>query len=177
MPRRFFRLYIMKATADNSMNTIRVLVGILVLLLGTLVYLVDRPADQTYFVINSSPDISLYGIVPTLFGKLGGILPAFSHAVAFILITGGLLSCEKKGCLLVTICWFIVDCTFEIGQHFDAFAVKLVPEWFNGLPFLENTANYFQKGIFDWADLAAILTGSITAYWFLVKTIKKGEIQ
>jgi len=78
---------------------------------------------------------------------------------------------------LVTICWFIVDCAFEIGQHFDSFAVKLVPEWFNGLPLLENTVNYFQKGVFDWADLAAITVGSITAYWFLVKTIKRGEVQ
>jgi len=79
--------------------------------------------------------------------------------------------------LLVTICWFIVDCAFEIGQHFDSFAVKLVPEWFNGLPLLENTVNYFQKGVFDWADLAAITAGSITAYWFLVKTVKRGETQ
>lgn len=167
----------MKTAADYRMDTNRVVVGIFVLLIGTFVYLVDRPADQTYFVNNSCPDLSLYGILPALFGKLGGILPAFSHVFAFILITGGLLSCEKKGCLLVTMCWFIVDCAFEIGQHFDSFAVKLVPEWFNGLPFLENTVNYFQKGVFDWADLFAILVGSITAYWFLVKTIKRGEAQ
>jgi len=167
----------MKSAGDHRMDAIRVVIGIVVLLTGTLVYIVDRPADQTYFVSTGGSDISLHGSLPVLFGKLGGILPAFSHVFAFILITGGVLSCKKKGCLLVAVFWFIVDCAFEIGQHFNTSAAKLVPEWFNHLPFLESTGNYFKKGVFDWADLAAIFTGTLLAYWVLVKTERKGGEQ
>jgi hypothetical protein len=77
----------------------------------------------------------------------------------------------------VAIFWFVVDCAFEIGQHFSTSAAKLVPEWFNKLPFLESTVNYFKKGVFDWADLAAIFTGTLLAYWVLVKTERKGGEQ
>ena len=90
----------MKAVGTYRMDAIRIIVGVAVLLIGTLVYLVDRPAEQTYFVSTSDSDISLHGTLPVLFGKLGGILPAFSHVFAFILITGGALSCKKKGA-----CW------------------------------------------------------------------------
>jgi len=167
----------MKAAGTYRMDAIRIIVGVAVLLIGTLVYLVDRPAEQTYFVSTSDSDISLHGTLPVLFGKLGGILPAFSHVFAFILITGGGLSCKKKGCLLVVVFWFIVDCAFEIGQYFSTFAAKLVPDWFNKFPFLESTVDYFKKGIFDWADLGAIFAGSLIAYWFLIKTVRKGDIK
>lgn len=167
----------MKAAGTYRMDVIRIIVGVAVLLIGTLVYLVDRPAEQTYFVSTSNSDISLHGTLPVLFGKLGGILPAFSHVFAFILITGGVLSCKKKGCLLVTIFWFIIDCAFEIGQYFSTFAAKLVPNWFNKFPFLESTVDYFKKGIFDWADVGAIFAGSLIAYWFLIKTVRKGDIK
>lgn len=64
-----------------------------------------------------------------------------------------------------------------MGQHFDTFAVKLIPKWFDVLPLLESTERYFKQGVFDWADLAAIAVGSILAYWILVKTVKNGEKQ
>ena len=47
--------------AFGSMINIRqILIGVTVLLVGTLVYLVDRPLDQTYFVYSSPFNISLF---------------------------------------------------------------------------------------------------------------------
>jgi hypothetical protein len=53
--------------------------------------------------------------------------------------------------------------------------LKIIPDWFSGVPFLENTRNYFFQGTFDVLDLAAVLIGSITGYYVLIVTMKKGK--
>jgi len=49
---------------------------------------------------------------------------------------------------------------------------KIIPEWFAGIPFLENTENYFLYGTFDFIDLAAITFGAVMAYFVLLITNK-----
>jgi glycopeptide antibiotics resistance protein len=51
----------------------------------------------------------------------------------------------------------------------------MVPDWFSGIPFLENSKNYFSSGTFDVNDLVAIVFGTIIAYFVLSITIKRGE--
>ncbi len=157
----------------QKINITQFLIGAAVLLIGTLVYLVDRPPDQTYFVTWSRFNISLYDALPNLFGIIGNSLPTFSHAFAFILITAGLMSSSKKGCLIVTLCWFFTDSAFEIGQRYGASIAALVPDWFVGIPFLENTKSYFRKGTFDWIDMWAIFAGSLLGYIVLLITLKE----
>jgi hypothetical protein len=83
--------------AFGSMINIRqILIGLTVLLLGTLIYLIDRPPDQTYFVYKSLVNISLHNILPNFFGSIGNSLPSFVHVFSFILITVGLLRCQKE---------------------------------------------------------------------------------
>jgi hypothetical protein len=55
----------------NEINIRQVLIGLTVLLLGTLVYLNDRSPDQTYFVHKSFVNISLHNTLP-----IGGNLSA-----------------------------------------------------------------------------------------------------
>jgi len=43
----------------------------------------------------------------------------------------------------------------------------MVPDWFSGIPFLENSKNYFLSGTFDFNDLTAIAVGTISAYFVL----------
>lgn len=109
--------------AFGSMVNIRqILIGLSVLLIGSLVYLIDRPPDQTYFVYSCPFNISLFKTFPNLFGLIGNSLPAFVHVFSFILITAGLLSYQKKGCIIICACWFIIDCAFELGKiQFIAF--------------------------------------------------------
>ncbi len=162
-------------TFRGPVNLCQILIGVAGLLIGTLVYLVDRHPDQTYFVSNSGMDISFYNILPNLFGPIGNSLPAFIHVFSFILITGGLISCHKRGYLIICLSWFLVDCAFEIGQKFNSLAVRTIPDWFAGIPFFENIENYFLHGTFDLFDLISITIGTVTAYFVLEVMMEREE--
>ena len=155
----------------DTVNKCQILIGAAALIVGTLVYLVDRHPDQTYFVSNSAVDISLYNILPNLFGPIGNSLPAFIHVFAFILITAGLLACRKKGFFIICLSWFVVDAAFEVSQKFKSLAA-VIPDWFAGIPFLESTENYIFHGTFDYLDMAGILLGASVAYIVLLITDK-----
>ena len=162
--------------AFGSMINIRqILIGLSILLLGTLVYVVDRPPDQTYFVYKSFVNISLHNTLPNLFGFIGNSLPSFTHAFSFILITAGLLHCQKRGCLIICACWFLADVVFELGQKFKVLSSIMFPDWFSGILFLENSKNYFLFGTFDFNDLTAIIFGALSAYFVLSITMKRRE--
>jgi hypothetical protein len=156
----------------RSINKIQILIGVIGLLFGSLVYLIDRPPDQTYFVYSSNINISLYNTFPNVFGIIGNNLPTFIHVFSFTLITAGLISSRKRGCVIICMSWFLVDCVFELGQKFNSWTSKLIPEWFTGIPFLENAENYFLQGTFDFTDLASIALGTIMAYVVLLATNK-----
>jgi len=161
---------------SREINIRQILIGVLGLLIGTLVYLVDRPLDQTYFVYRIPFHISLFKTLPNLFGHIGKSLPSFIHVFSFILLTTGIISSRKKGFIIVCSGWFIIDCVFEIGQKFHSLALKTVPSWFSSIPILENTRNYFIHGTFDFNDLAAISVGTIAAYFVMLSTVKgRGE--
>ena len=151
----------------------QILIGTIGLLIGLLIYLIDRPPDQTYFVSSSPINISLSNIIPSVFGSIGNSLPEFIHVFSFILITAGLIFCRKKGYLIICVSWFLIDCAFELGQKFALWSSSIVPVWFAGIPFLENTENYFLQGTFDLFDMAAIALGSIAAYFVLLGTMER----
>ena len=156
-------------------NIRQILIGLTVLLLGTLVYLIDRSPNQTYFVYKSFVNISLHNTLPNLFGFIGNSLPSFIHVFSFILITAGLVHCQKKGCLIICAFWFLTDIAFELGQKFKILTLKIIPDWFSGILFLENSKKYFLSGTFDFNDLIAITFGTILAYFALSITIKRRE--
>jgi len=156
-------------------NNFQILVGVAALLLGSLVYLIDRPPDQTYFIYSSNITMSLYKTFPNLFGAIGNSLPAFIHVFSFCLITAGLFSCSKRACVIVCLSWLFVDFAFELGQKYSALPLKIIPGWFDGIPFLENSADYFRCGTFDMLDLAAITLGGVTACLLLTITNKRKE--
>ena len=156
-------------------NIRQILIGLSILLLGTLVYVVDRPPDQTYFVYKSFVNISLHNTLPNLFGFIGNSLPSFTHAFSFILITAGLLHCQKRGCLIICACWFLADVVFELGQKFKVLSSTMFPDWFSGILFLENSKNYFLFGTFDFNDLTAIILGALSAYFVLSITMKRRD--
>jgi len=159
----------------SMINIPQILIGLTVLLLGTLVYVVDRPPDQTYFVYKSVVNISFHNTLPNLFGLIGNSLPSFVHVFSFILITASLLHCQKRGCLIICVCWFLTDVIFELGQKIKALSSAMVPDWFSEILFLENSKNYFLSGTFDLNDLTAIVFGTIIAYFVLSITIKRRE--
>jgi hypothetical protein len=157
----------------RHINKTQILIGVIVLLLGSFIYLVDRPPDQTYFVYSSPIKITLFNTIPNVFGSIGGSLPECIHVFSFILITAGLLFSNKRGYLIICLSWFLLDAAFEVGQHFSTWSSKIIPDWFTGIPFLENTGNYFFHGTFDFIDLAAIAFGTVMAYFVLLTTQRR----
>jgi len=159
----------------NKINWVQISIGVAGLVVGSLIYLIDRPPNQTYFVFSSPINISLFNIIPTLFASIGNSLPAFIHVFSFILITAGLIFCNKRGYFIICLSWFLVDCAFELGQKFNTWSSSIIPNWFTGIPFLENTENYFLQGTFDFIDLAAIALGTVIAYFAILTTSKRRE--
>ena len=160
----------------NKINRVQILIGVAGLILGSLVYLIDRPPDQTYFVYISKINISLFNASPNLFGVLGNSLPDFLHVFSFILITAGLFSFKRRGYVIICLSWFFVDSAFELCQKFNKLPLKIIPDWFEGIPFLENTKNYFQRGTFDMVDLVAFALGTVTAYFVILATSRRKQI-
>jgi hypothetical protein len=158
----------------RHINKTQVLIGVVVLFLGSFIYLVDRPPDQTYFVKSSPVKITLFNTIPNVFGFIGGSLPEFVHVFSFILITAGLLFCNERGYPVICLSWFLLDAAAEFGQYFTIWYSKIIPDWFTGIPFLENTESYFLHGTFDFIDLVAITLGTLIAYLVLLTT-KKGR--
>ena len=161
-----------KIIKDSIINGVQLLIGLGGLSLGTLVYLIDRPPEATYFIHFSRIKVSLYGILPNVFGAIGNSLPDFLHVFSFILLTAGLLSWQKRGSIVICLGWFSIDFIFELFQKFNTLPLRIIPEWFKGIPFLENTENYFTQGTFDLLDLIAISLGTVTAYFVLLATNK-----
>jgi hypothetical protein len=155
-----------------KINKLQVLLGAAALLAGALVYVVDRAPDETYFVYSTGVNISLHNILPNVFGPIGHSLPAFIHVFAFVLITAGVISCGKRGWLIICLGWFLVDAAFEFGQKYSAWTADHIPGHFSGIPILENTKAFFLRGTFDVHDFVAMAIGAITAYAVLTATMK-----
>lgn len=165
-----------QTTPKRSINRVQILIGVVWLLIGSVVYLIDRPPNQTYFVYSSRVKISLYETLPNVFGAIGNSLPDFLHVFSFILITAGLVSCQKRGYVIICLSWFSFDLSFELGQKYNELPLKIIPNWFKGIPFLENTENYFSRGTFDILDVTAIALGTVIAYFVLLNTNNRKEI-
>ncbi|MEW6265658.1 MAG: hypothetical protein AB1641_21505 [Thermodesulfobacteriota bacterium] len=65
-----------------------------------------------------------------------------------------------------------MNVAFELGQKYKVFATGIAPSWFANIPIIENFENYFLKGTFSTADLAASVLGAALA--FALTEISKG---
>jgi hypothetical protein len=158
---------------DFQVNKLQVLIGSVCLLAGSLIYLIDRPPELTYFVHRYGIFISLHNIFPGIFGHLGDSLPSFVHTFSFILLTAGIASCGRRGCVLIAIVWLFIDSAFELGQQYSSTALKLIPAWFAKIPFLEATEGYFRRGTFDFNDITAVFLGAVMACLVAFITMKQ----
>jgi hypothetical protein len=130
--------------------------------MGTLVYVVDRPADVTpFFSI-----INLEHLGLPRFGLIGQSLPTFAHVFAFSILTAVFLRGWKHAAASSCVVWFVVDTAFEVGQH-----EQIAPEvstsifaWLGDHPIFEHIPGYFMAGTFDLFDLLSIALGAILAY-------------
>jgi hypothetical protein len=161
------------SNSDNPINKLQILIGAIFLIIGSLVYLIDRPPESTYFVYGYIPALSLHNILPNIFGSLDGSLPDFIHVFSFILITAGIISCGKRGYLFISCSWLLIDCAFKLGQKYSALTLKIIPGWFSKIPILEVSEKYFRKGTWDINDIIAMFLGATAAYFVLITTKRR----
>jgi len=157
-----------RAESGPATNWPLVIAAFSVLVVGSLVYLLDRPADSVPFF----SAISLHGLSPGLFGRIGEHLPTFCHVFAFSLLTASWWGGGQRVALTACLFWFGIDTAFEAGQHAEVadHLVRLLPGWFKHLPILRHADAYFLSGTFDVWDLISIAAGAAAA--FLLATLK-----
>jgi len=149
------------------------------LLIGVVIYVLDRPVENIYFLTQwTTTGSNEAGVFGHYFGALGQHLPTFLHTYGFILLTTTIVvPYWKYHCDILWVCivWFVIESLFEIAQmDFIAHAIaSLVPAGFNNIPFFENTSNYFIAGTFDVLDLLSIVVGSLTAYLTIMYLYQK----
>jgi hypothetical protein len=143
-------------------NWVPVAVAFAVFLLGTLVYVLDRPGDSVPFL----SAIRLGHRLPSVFGQIGENLPTFAHVFALSVLTAIWLGGRKGAGLLACLSWFGIDTAFEVGQHpqIAERLVQFIPGWFDRLPILAQADAYFLSGTFDVRDLISIVVGAAAAY-------------
>jgi hypothetical protein len=148
-------------------RVIQIVTGFSALLLGTLVYLLDRNPGSVYFIPSW---LSLSINAKSIFGGIGNYIPTFVHPFAFVLLTTAFVEAKKQNILLICLTWLAIDGLFEFAQIKDVaqWLVTFVPA-FNNIPILENTRNYFAHGTFDILDIASIVLGILTAYFFVYR--------
>ena len=145
------------------------------LCVGVLVYVFDRQPEHIYFL----PDwLSLHYQPGSIFGILGYYLPTFIHVYVFILLTVVVAVPSVAKLIPVCLAWFTFDSLFEIAQlnPIAQWIGSHTPEWFSGVPFLENTADYFLMGSFHAYDLVSIALGTLAAY-LTVSLVTRGTRQ
>ena len=147
-------------------NWVQVAVALTVLVVGTLVYVLERSSAPFFSAI------SLADQLPGIFGPIGGSLPTFAHVFALGLLTAAYFGGGKQAGLSACLTWFAVDIAFEVGQHSQIAErlVHFIPGWFERLPILEQTDTYFLSGTFDVRDVISIVVGAAAAYLTIVYT-------
>jgi hypothetical protein len=144
------------------------------LVIGLFIYLLDRRADTVYFI----PDwLSLTSNITPFFGYIGNYLPTFIHVYVFILLTAAVMAPPATRISLICVSWLTIDSLFEIAQMpvIAQWIAEHVPVWFQGVPFLTNTAAYFMAGTFDVLDLFSIAAGTLCAYSTVVISYRRGQ--
>lgn len=131
--------------------------------LGVLYYAVARHPAQVYFLSRWLPVQHAPSAVP---GGMGTHLPTFVHVYAFILLTVAVTAPRPAQLIPICLAWLALDSLFEIAQlrSIGRWIADHSPAWFAGIPFLENTPDYFLSGTFDALDLLSIVVGTLAAY-------------
>lgn len=136
--------------------------AVLALLLGTAVYLLDRPAGSAWLV----PPSWQAGSTGRWFGRVGPWLPSLVHAFAFSVLTALALPRRPWRCAAACTGWVAIDSLAELGQHAAVsgpLADALVTA-FDGAAGAARVGRYFTMGSFDLADLVAGGAGGLLAY-------------
>jgi len=163
------KLVLLSPDIYNMINIRQFVIGFTVLIFGLVFYILFR--DQTYFT--QKLNIENVQLPYNAGGVIWNSFPSFVHVFSFSMITASLIKDSKFMYFIVCTIWLIINCIFELSQKYKAFALGITPSWFESIPFLENTKNFFLNGTFDVMDIFSIFAGAITAFYVLTITAKR----
>lgn len=125
------------------------IIGFVFLILGTCVYVFDRPNSILYFNL---------GLPNFVFGKVGYFLPSFCHVIAFSYFTIGIIRPFKYYVLIICMSWVGINLLFELGVcdflHNEV-DLKIISERFQ-----------LKHGFYDIKDILAIFLGGLVPLLF-----------
>lgn len=137
-----------------------VVLGGLALVPGLLVYVADR--DPSHALLMPAAAALAGG---AWFGPVGPWLPSLVHPLAFSLFTAAALPPRSPWRYRACAMWAAVNVAFELGQQAQLSA-RLADGLLAGLGDTVPSrmlANYFVRGTFSVADIAASLAGALAA--------------
>lgn len=147
------------------------------LLLGALIYLLDRPAGSAWLLpAQWQATWQAWWPAPSTggwFGSAGLWLPSFVHAFSFSVLTAWLLPPRPAFAAAACAGWALVDTLAEVGQHaaMSQVVAAAVTALFGQGSTAVHIARYFTNGSFAVADIVAALAGSAIAFaalWWAV---------
>jgi len=143
------------------------IIGGCALALGITVYLLIR--DPPSLLLNQLlplPSHSTWAAdhLPQNFIKLTGSLPTATHAFAFSLFTALALGLTKARIAIACAIWAIIETFFEFLQALSECQVFF---FHDDKIFSPMVCSYILNGVFDWADVFAILLGVTLAHQVL----------
>lgn len=155
------------------MHALALLAG-LALVLGVLVYLVDRPPGSAWLLP------SQWQAAPGgrgWFGAAGLWLPSFVHAFAFSVLSAWLLPQRSAFAAGACLSWALIDTLAECGQHpsLAPLAASAIERAFGHSSAAVQAGRYFTHGSFAVADVAAGLAGSALALLALRGALRHGR--
>ncbi len=127
-----------------------------VLVIGSLIYVLCRPAESTILF----GAFAVGGQLPEVVGPIANSFPTVAHAFSLSVITALWLGMTKRGRIAACLLWLGIDGVFEIGQHaaIAARIAALIPDR------LDLIGAFFSTGTFDVGDLISIGIGTAAAY-------------
>ena len=130
------------------------------LAIGVLLYLTDRSSARALLIPAVQGLAGLH-----LFGDGGQWLPSFIHTFSFSLFTAAALGCSVKPRHGACACWCFINLAFECGQHtqLKVFWADAPQGGWTATPWGQPLAQYFLRGTFDVADVAAAVAGALAA--------------
>ncbi|WP_456406717.1 hypothetical protein [Thiolapillus sp.] len=144
-----------------SFNLFQLIMGMGSLVLGLMIYIIDRNPDSVYFISALNIKSLYYSNIVPVFGKVGLWIPSFLHVTSFSLMISSLLvHPSRKNYILVIGLVVLVNIVFELGQISSG--ATTVDHYL---------LNYFSNGTFDQLDIVFILLGGGFSYFYSVITM------
>jgi hypothetical protein len=150
-------------------------IACLALVIGYLIYYIGRPGPAIYAI---PENLEHWVFALPLLSEISGQLPSFFHTYAFILLTFIALGASSRSSPYLSISlWVSLESLFEIGQHpiISEWISNVIPAWFEQIPLLGITDNYFLQGTFDPLDMLAIVIAAVSTL-LTVRFFQRREI-